>query len=65
MPADVTGTNIITKDEKGNSVFRFEPGPIFANLVLGGRNQPCNAEDTVRAAGSHSGAHGNGHGAFP
>ena len=34
MPADVTGTNIITKDEKGNSVFRFEPGPIFANLVL-------------------------------
>ena len=34
MPADVTGTNIITKDENGNSVFRFEPGPIFANLVL-------------------------------
>ena len=34
MPADVTGTNIITKDEKGNSAFRFEPGPIFANLVL-------------------------------
>ena len=34
MPADVTGTNIITKDEKGNSDFRFEPGPIFANLVL-------------------------------
>lgn len=34
MPADVTGTNIITKDEKGNSSFQFEPGPIFANLVL-------------------------------
>ena len=34
MPADVTGTNIITKDEKGNSAFRFEPGPIFANLIL-------------------------------
>ncbi len=34
MPADVTGTNIITKDENGNSAFRFEPGPIFANLVL-------------------------------
>ena len=29
-----TGTNIITKDENGNSTFRFEPGPIFANLVL-------------------------------
>lgn len=34
MPADVTGTNIITKDENGNSTFRFEPGPIFANLIL-------------------------------
>ena len=25
---------VVTKDEKGNSVFRFEPGPIFATLVL-------------------------------
>lgn len=33
MPADVTGTNLIIKEE-GNNVFRFEPGPIFANLVL-------------------------------
>lgn len=34
MPADVTGTNIIVKDEKGNSVFQFERGPIFSNIVL-------------------------------
>lgn len=34
MPADVTGTNIIVKDEKGNSKFSFQPGPIFANIVL-------------------------------
>ncbi len=34
MPADVTGTNIITKDENGNSKFQFEPGPIFSNLIL-------------------------------
>ena len=33
MPSDVTGTNIIIKDQEG-SVFRFEKGPIFANLVL-------------------------------
>lgn len=33
MPSDVTGTNIMVKDE-GNSSFRFERGPIFANLVL-------------------------------
>lgn len=34
MPADVTGTNIIVKDEKGNSAFQFEKGPIFSNIVL-------------------------------
>ena len=33
MPSDVTGTNIMVKEE-GRSVFRFEKGPIFANLVL-------------------------------
>ena len=34
MPADVTGTNIIVKDAKGNSTFDFQPGPIFSNIVL-------------------------------
>ncbi len=34
MPADVTGTNIIVKDEKGNSSFQFQPGPVFSNIVL-------------------------------
>ena len=33
MPSDVTGTNIMVKEE-GMSSFRFERGPIFANLVL-------------------------------
>lgn len=33
MPSDVTGTNIMVKEE-GKSVFRFEEGPVFANLVL-------------------------------
>ena len=33
MPADITGTNIIVADD-GPRRFRFEPGPIFANLVL-------------------------------
>ena len=33
MPSDVTGTNIMVKEE-GRSSFRFEKGPIFANLVL-------------------------------
>jgi len=34
MPADITGTNIIHTDEKGGRTFRFQPGPIFANIVL-------------------------------
>jgi MoxR-like ATPase len=33
MPADITGTNILVEEE-GRRVFRFQPGPIFANLVL-------------------------------
>ncbi len=33
MPADVTGTNLIIKED-GNNVFQFEAGPVFANIVL-------------------------------
>ena len=33
MPADITGTNILI-EEDGQRIFRFQPGPIFANLVL-------------------------------
>jgi MoxR-like ATPase len=33
MPADITGTNILIEDG-GTRQFRFQPGPIFANLVL-------------------------------
>jgi MoxR-like ATPase len=33
MPADITGTNILI-EENGARIFRFQPGPIFANLVL-------------------------------
>ena len=34
MPADITGTNIISEDGGRERHFRFEPGPVFANLVL-------------------------------
>ena len=33
MPADIIGTNILV-EEGGSRVFRFQPGPVFANLVL-------------------------------
>ena len=34
MPADITGTNIVVSDEHGGKRFEFQPGPIFANLIL-------------------------------
>ena len=34
MPSDVTGTNVIEKDENGKMNTVFQKGPIFANLVL-------------------------------
>lgn len=33
MPADITGTQII-EERDGHKEFKFEPGPIFANIVL-------------------------------
>lgn len=34
MPSDVTGTNVIEKDDNGKLNTVFKKGPIFANLVL-------------------------------
>jgi MoxR-like ATPase len=34
MPADITGTTVLTQDEGGHAELRFQPGPLFANLVL-------------------------------
>jgi MoxR-like ATPase len=34
MPADITGTHIVTEDEEGRRRFEFQPGPIFTNLLL-------------------------------
>ncbi|MBC7085326.1 MAG: MoxR family ATPase [Methanomethylovorans sp.] len=33
MPADITGTNII-EEQGGIKSFKFQPGPVFANIVL-------------------------------
>lgn len=33
MPADVVGTNLVVKEE-GNTVFKFERGPVFTHLLL-------------------------------
>jgi MoxR-like ATPase len=34
MPADVTGTHIVSEDESGRRRFEFQPGPLFTNLLL-------------------------------
>ena len=34
MPADIVGTNMIAEDERGRKSFQFQPGPVFANILL-------------------------------
>ena len=34
MPADITGTNILMENASGQKEFKFQPGPVFANIVL-------------------------------
>jgi MoxR-like ATPase len=34
MPSDITGTNIITESPDGRREFRFQQGPLFAQIVL-------------------------------
>ena len=34
MPADVVGTNIIVESPAGGREFRFQPGPVFGNIIL-------------------------------
>jgi MoxR-like ATPase len=34
MPADITGTKVLTETVSGSHALTFQPGPIFANVVL-------------------------------
>jgi len=34
MPADITGTRVVSQDEEGHRYFEFQQGPIFSNIVL-------------------------------
>src|SRR5437660_5496775 len=34
MPADIIGTNIVTETEAGHREMKFQPGPLFAQIVL-------------------------------
>jgi MoxR-like ATPase len=34
MPSDIVGTDILEETEEGRRAFRFQKGPVFANLIL-------------------------------
>ena len=34
MPADILGTNVVQENEHGDKFLDFQPGPIFANIIL-------------------------------
>ena len=34
MPADIIGTNVVMETPEGRRVFEFQPGPVFAQIVL-------------------------------
>jgi len=57
MPADITGTTLLTEDENGHRVFRFQSGPVFANIVLAdeiNRATPKTQSAMLEAMAEHS-----------
>jgi len=34
MPADITGSLVLTPDENGHNTLKFQPGPVFTQLLL-------------------------------
>ena len=55
MPSDVTGMNVIEKDESGkmNQVLQ---GSNLCKSCTGRRDQPCHSQDPVSNAGGYAGA---------
>ena len=40
MPADILGSEVLEEGESGRRSFRFIQGPVFAQLLMGRRDQP-------------------------
>src|SRR4030081_1246788 len=56
MPADITGTHIVTEDDGGRRRFEFQPGPLFTNLLLAdeiNRATPKTQSALLAAMGEH------------
>lgn len=57
MPADVTGTNIVVDDGHNGRSFRFQPGPLFGNIILAdeiNRATPKTQSSMLEAMQEHS-----------
>ena len=56
MPSDILGTEVLEESPGGQRNFRFIPGPVFAQLLDGRRDQPREPAHPVGAAAGHAGA---------
>ena len=56
MPGDIVGSMVMESDEHGHKNLRFQPGPIFANLVLADEINRATPKDAVGSARSDAGA---------
>jgi MoxR-like ATPase len=57
MPADIVGTMVISEDERGQKRFAFQPGPVFAHVVLAdeiNRTTPKTQSALLEAMQEHS-----------
>ena len=62
MPADIVGSMIIETDDRGAKALRFQPGPIFAHLVLAdeiNRATPKTQSALLEAMQEHTVTSGN------
>ncbi len=62
MPADVTGTSVMTKNAKGEMGLEFRKGPIFSNIVLAdeiNRATPKTQSALLEAMQEHTVTSGN------
>ena len=50
LPSDIMGTYMY--DQKSGE-FKLRAGPLFSNILAGGRNQSCPTKDAGCVAGSH------------
>ena len=61
MPSDILGAEVLDESATGKRSFRFIAGPVFAQLLDGGRNQPRQPAHAVGiAAGDAGTAHHRG-----